>query len=106
MAELTFHTASGQIIRVEASAGLTLMRAARDAGVPGIIGECGGSATCLTCHCYVVDKGAGPLPPPDDHETAMLDLILDSREGSRLSCQIVVNQDREGMILEVPSSQG
>jgi 2Fe-2S ferredoxin len=82
------------------------MRAAVDTGIPGIIGTCGGNATCLTCHCYVDIAWVDRLPPPDNHEKTMLDVLLTSRPNSRLTCQINITSAYEGLTLEVPDFQG
>lgn len=103
---LTFIEASGERTSGEARPGDSVMRAAKALGVPGIIGECNGSMTCLTCHCYVASSGAGPLPGPADDELAMLDCLLERRPTSRLSCQILVTPALDGAVFELPAWQG
>ena len=106
MTMIHFIHADGTRQTIDAADGLPLMRAARNAGVPGIIGECGGSATCLTCHCFVDEAQFAQLEPPDAHEAAMLAVILGSRANSRLSCQIKVTAICEGLTVEIPPTQG
>jgi 2Fe-2S ferredoxin len=90
---------------VEAEIGETLMEAAVRSGVPGIIGECGGNASCATCHVWVRAEFAAKVgePPPGGLEDDLLDLGVDERRGtSRLGCQITVSDALDGLTVEVP----
>jgi 2Fe-2S ferredoxin len=91
---------------IDAGLGDTVMATAVRNGVPGIVGECGGNRSCATCHVYV-DADFMPLVgPPGDLEDDMLDLgVSDRRKGSRLSCQIPVSQQLDGLVVEIPPSQ-
>ncbi|SKB79250.1 ferredoxin, 2Fe-2S [Sphingopyxis flava] len=82
------------------------MLAARAADVPGIIGECGGSMNCLTCHCYVAPADIARIGPPTQIESDLLDGVIEARENSRLTCQIVVRADLDGVTFSVPQWQG
>jgi len=82
------------------------MRAATAAGVPGIVGECGGVMSCGTCHVYVCEDRLGALPPPTANERAVLDVLLLARPNSRLSCQIRVEDRFDGLVIHTPQSQG
>ena len=91
---------------VTARAGCTLMEAAVDAGVRGIAADCGGLATCATCHVIVAEPWAAQLPPPNGDEQGMLDFTASPRQaGSRLSCQIALTEALEGLSVELPAKQ-
>ncbi len=88
----------GQPHTIEATLGWTAMEAIRDAGLP-ILAECGGTCSCATCHVYVDDAWLSRLPPRQDLETEMLDLAFEVKDSSRLSCQITLSEDLEGIEL-------
>ncbi len=82
------------------------MQAAQSAGVDGIAADCGGLLTCATCHVVVPEPWRSALPPVAAEENTMLDFTATPRrEGSRLSCQIVLSPALDGMMVEVPKSQ-
>ena len=91
---------------VEAPEGTSVMRAALDNGVPGILADCGGNMTCATCHCYVDADWLPKLPAASETETAMLDCALEVQPNSRLSCQLELNASLDGLTVRLPSSQG
>jgi 2Fe-2S ferredoxin len=96
---VTFVEPGGRRREVPVQPGESLMVAATRAGVDGIIGECGGSAMCATCHCYVV---AGELPPPEALEAETIEFnALNVRPESRLTCQIPASAGMEGVVLQV-----
>ncbi len=97
----------GQEFAVDAAIGESVMAAAVKNGVPGIVGECGGNASCATCHVWVREEFASAVgPPPNDMEEDLLDLaVSERREGSRLSCQLSVGPDLEGLTVDVPPVQ-
>jgi ferredoxin, 2Fe-2S len=86
---------------IDAKMGLTLMEVAVDNNVPGIVAECGGACACATCHAYIDENWVEKLPAVDDMEDAMLDSALERRPNSRLSCQIEVTDDLDGLALTV-----
>jgi len=89
---------------VEIKAGTSVMRAAIQNGVDGIVGECGGQAMCATCHVYVLDAPA--LPAPSEDEDEMLECTADERlPDSRLGCQIKAGQDFESLTVRLPARQ-
>ena len=75
-------------------------------GVRGIDADCGGACACSTCHVYVHPDWVGKLPPKEDMEEDMLDFAFDVRPSSRLSCQIKVRDELDGLIVHVPEKQG
>ncbi|MEM7694396.1 MAG: 2Fe-2S iron-sulfur cluster-binding protein [Pseudomonadota bacterium] len=105
MATITYITHTGEEHKVEADTGTTIMEAAVRAMVPGIEAECGGACACATCHVYVdpawLEKTGGPSPMEED----MLDFAFEVKEGSRLSCQIKVDDALSGLIVRVPERQ-
>lgn len=106
MVELVFVEPSGAHRSVQAEEGQSLMRAARNSGVEGIIGECGGCLTCGTCHVFVGEAPLGALPPPNADESEMLGTLLNAQPNSRLTCQLRASPRFAGLMLTVPPNQG
>ena len=103
MATITWKCASGQIVTIQASEGQSLMAVARDNNVDGIHGDCGGNLACATCHVVVPEEWVEKTGHPDAMEEDMLDIVEAGRTPtSRLSCQIVITEELDGLILEVP----
>lgn len=103
MPKVTFISASGEEFVVEAHSGETLMEAARHNDVPGILADCGGACACATCHVYVEQQFFDKLEARSDMESDMLEFAeSEVKPNSRLSCQIVVADDLEGMRVTVP----
>lgn len=99
MPEITFIEPDGTTRTVTATPGESLMLAATRAGIQGIIGECGGSAMCATCHCYLE---AGTLPEPETLEAETIEFIaLNVQPNSRLTCQIQATEALHGIVLRV-----
>ncbi|WP_281689645.1 2Fe-2S iron-sulfur cluster-binding protein [Pseudonocardia thermophila] len=91
---------------VDAVVGESVMAAAVKNGVPGIVGECGGNASCATCHVWVREEFGPAVGPPGDLEEDVLDLAVSERRGgSRLSCQITVGPGLDGLTVDVPPVQ-
>lgn len=105
MGKIVFISAEGERTEVEAAVGETVMRIAQNAGVDGLIAECGGCLSCATCHCYVEDGWAAKLPPPSEEEKVMVECAIDVREESRLSCQLTYTDDLDGLEIGIPASQ-
>jgi ferredoxin, 2Fe-2S len=95
----------GVINEVEVSAGTSVMQAAVDNMLDGIVGECGGSCSCATCHCYIDEQWIDKIPPADEMEKDMLGCVLEPRDNSRLSCQIKVTAALDGLVVHLPESQ-
>lgn len=86
--------------------GCSVMEGALDRGVPGIVGECGGGLACATCHCYVDAAWIDRVGRPQGVELDMLECTAsEARPGSRLSCQIIVNADLDGLLVHLPQTQ-
>jgi len=91
---------------VDAAAGTSVMQAAITNGVPGILAECGGAASCATCHVYVDDAWVDRCGPPGDDESEMLDCAASERRpNSRLSCQIELSDELDGLVVRTPETQ-
>jgi 2Fe-2S ferredoxin len=106
MTHITYIEASGTETTVDVTDGWSLMQAAIANGVDGIVGECGGSCACATCHCYVDEARQADLPPPSEAELGMLaNVAAERRPNSRLSCQIKASAAIEGLRLTLPEMQ-
>lgn len=106
MPKVSYVDTTGVERTVDATVGESLMVTAVKNGVPGIVGECGGNASCGTCHVWVRDEFLSSVGPPNDLEDDLLDLgVSDRRTTSRLSCQIEVGPDHEGLTVDVPPEQ-
>lgn len=106
MTSLTFRAHDGQATTLDVPEGWSLMQAATANGVDGIVGECGGSCACATCHCYVSEALAARLPAPAAGEIDMLaNVVAERRPTSRLACQIKVSAALEGGTIELPECQ-
>lgn len=105
MPKVIFIDANQGQFEVDAEPGQSVMEAAVDNMIDGIIGECGGVCSCATCHVYVDPAWQDKLPEADEMEEAMLDMANDPQDNSRLSCQIEVSDDLDGIVLRLPESQ-
>ena len=106
MPVITFIHPNGASERVEAGDGESAMLAANKHGLDGIVAECGGNAMCATCHVYVDDAWLARLPPMADEEDALLDgTAAERRANSRLSCQIKLAAELDGLVLRLPERQ-
>jgi ferredoxin, 2Fe-2S len=105
MPKVTYIQHDGTVDTVEAPSGTTVMEAAIDNDVPGIVAECGGACSCATCHVYVDPEWLEKIPPAEPQEEGMLECALDRRENSRLSCQISLDDSLDGLVVRVPEAQ-
>jgi 2Fe-2S ferredoxin len=106
MVNITFTDAEGTSRTVEAEPGSTVMEAAIRHGVPGIEAECGGACACATCHVYVDEEWREKVGAPQSMEEDMLDFAFEVRPNSRLSCQIRVTEELDGLCVHTPARQG
>lgn len=102
--QVTWKLPDGAAVTATAEYGQSLMEAAQANEVPGIVGECGGSLACATCHVFVDRAWADKCGAVGEFEDAMLDLADERRATSRLSCQIEASPDLDGLVLEVPEA--
>ena len=105
MAKITYIDSEGSRYEVEAENGSTVMENAIRNGVPGIEAECGGACACATCHVYVDEQWTDTVGQPEPMEEDMLDFAYDVRANSRLSCQIKVTDEFDGLVVTVPERQ-
>lgn len=106
MTHITFIEANGREHAVDAQPGRSVMEAAVDQQIPGIVGECGGSAMCATCHVYVQSPGPELLTPVRPEEQTMLEFTACERlANSRLSCQLKVTEALAGAVFRLPERQ-
>ena len=106
MPKIVFTEPGGGRREINAPLGLTLMEAARQNGVQGVVALCGGACMCATCHVYVDPKWLGRLEPREEMEEGMLETAWEPRANSRLSCQIQITADLDGLQVTVPQRQG
>ena len=105
MAKITYITHNDEKHTVEVQNGLTVMEGAVQNDIPGIDADCGGGMACATCHVYVNDEWFDKLPSKDDGEEDMLDMAFEPKKNSRLSCQITISDELDGLIINIPSKQ-
>lgn len=106
MPTITYVSVDGSHDVIDAPLGTSIMRAAVGAGLDGIVGECGGNAMCATCHVYVEDDRARCLPPVSITESEMLEFTASQRRAtSRLSCQLLVTETMDGLLVHLPQAQ-
>jgi ferredoxin, 2Fe-2S len=105
MPKITFIEFSGTEHRVDAEVGLSIMQAAVNNLVPGIIADCGGNCACATCHVYIGEPWRSRTNPPSKEEKDMIECALHVEEVSRLSCQVHVTPALDGLIVRLPESQ-
>lgn len=105
MPKITYIDTSGKHHVVDASKAATVMQAAKEHDVPGILADCGGACACATCHVVVDPEWVNRLPPAAEVELQMLEFALNREENSRLSCQLRVNEGLDGLIVRVASDQ-
>ncbi len=106
MTKIVFVEIDGTRHEIDAKNGATIMEVAIQNEIKGIIGECGGACTCATCHIYVDDEWSEKTGDPSAMEEDMLDFASDVRDSSRLSCQIKVSDELDGLVVHVPARQG
>ena len=105
MPKITFVEHNGTQHTVEAESGKSVMQAAMDSLVPGIDADCGGECSCATCHVMVNADWLAKVGAPNDAEDSMLDLNPERAENSRLSCQLTISDDLDGLIVDLPEFQ-
>jgi 2Fe-2S ferredoxin len=106
MPKITFIDVAGTSRSVDAPVGWTVMEAAVKNNVPGIEAECGGACACATCHVYVEEHWTEAVGSAQPMEADMLDFASDLRSNSRLSCQIKIKPELDGLVVRTPERQG
>ena len=106
MAKITYNTNDSKTHTIDVQNGLTVMEGAVQNDIPGIDADCGGGMACATCHVYVKEDWWDKLPNKEDGEEDMLDMAHEPNKFSRLSCQIIVSDELDGLEVNIPSKQG
>ena len=105
MAKIKFIAFDGAETEIEAENGISVMQAAVNNGVAAIVAECGGACSCATCHVHVEKEWFDKIPAAEDMEKEMLDFVMNPQETSRLSCQIKISDELDGLVVHTPESQ-
>jgi len=105
MPKILFIEYDGTEHAVEADVGRSLMQAAVDHLVPGIVADCGGSCSCGTCHGFIGEQWVSAIPAAQADEKSLLEGLLDTQESSRLTCQISITPALDGLVVRLPKSQ-
>ena len=105
MAKITYIEHNGKEHLVEVQNGLSVMEGAIQNDIPGIDADCGGSMSCATCHVYVKEDWYDKLPKKEMGEDDMLDQAYEPKQNSRLSCQMIVSDELDGLSVHIPEKQ-
>ena len=105
MPKITFKDHQGNSKTIDVDNGLSVMEGAIQKEIPGIDADCGGSMACATCHVYVSDEWINKISKPEDAEIDMIDMAYEQKKNSRLSCQIIVSDDLDGLEVTTPEKQ-
>ena len=105
MSKITYIDQKGNSKTIDVENGLTVMEGAVQNNIPGIDADCGGGMACATCHVYVKEEWLNKLDKPEDAEQDMIDMAFEPKKNSRLSCQLVVSDKLDGLIVTTPSKQ-
>ena len=105
MPEITYIEHNGKSHTIDVAKGLSVMEGAIQNNITGIDADCGGSMACATCHVYVKEEWFDKLPKKEDGEEDMLDMAYEPKKFSRLSCQLTVSDELEGLIVKLPEKQ-
>ena len=105
MPKITYKNIDGNSRTIEVENGLSVMEGAIQNDIPGIDADCGGSMACATCHVYVEEKWFDKLPKAEDAEVDMIDMAHEPKKNSRLSCQLIVTNELDGLVVTTPAKQ-
>ena len=105
MSKITYIDSSGNSKTIDVENGLSVMEGAVQNNIPGIDADCGGGMACATCHVYVKEEWLNKLDKPEDAEQDMIDMAFEPKKNSRLSCQLIVSDRLDGLIVTTPSKQ-
>ena len=106
MTKIKYIEHDGNQHEIDVANGLSVMEGAIQNDIPGIDADCGGGMACATCHVYVKEEWFDKLSKKEDGEEDMLDMAFEPKKNSRLSCQLVVSDEIDGLIVNIPSKQG
>ena len=105
MTKVTYKDFQGNSRTIEVENGLSVMEGAIQNDIPGIDADCGGAMACATCHVYVEEKWLNKLPKAEEAEIDMIDMAYEPKKNSRLSCQIIVSDELDGLEVATPEKQ-
>ena len=105
MTKITYIESNGKSHQIDVANGLTVMEGAIQNNIPGIDADCGGSMACATCHVYVKEDWFNRLPKKENGEEDMIDMAYEPNKFSRLSCQITVSDELDGLAVQLPKKQ-
>ena len=105
MPKITYIDYQGSSKTIDIENGLTVMEGAIQNDIPGIDADCGGSMACATCHVYVEEKWLDKIPKAEEAEVDMIDMAFEPKKNSRLSCQLIVSNELNGLIVTTPEKQ-
>lgn len=106
MPKITFIDVNGNSRECEVPSGISVMEGAIQNGIEGILAICGGSCACSTCHSYIDEAWMDAVGKPDEIEDSTLELAMDRRPNSRLTCQIEVTDALDGLVVHVAQNDG
>ena len=105
MPKITYIEHNGKKHTIDVANGLSIMEGAVQNNIPGIDADCGGAMACATCHVYVKEEWFNNLPQKEQGEEDMLDMAFEPKKNSRLSCQILVSKELDGIVVDLPEKQ-
>ena len=105
MPKITYIEHNGKKHIIDVANGLSIMEGAVQNNIPGIDADCGGAMACATCHVYVKEEWFNKLPQKEQGEEDMLDMAFEPKKNSRLSCQILVSEELNGLVVTTPEKQ-
>ena len=105
MPKITYIDSQGNTKTIDVEKGLSVMEGAIQNDIPGIDADCGGSMACATCHVYVEDKWLDKVPEAEEAEVDMIDMAFEPKKNSRLSCQILITDELDGLTVTTPEKQ-
>ena len=105
MPKITYIDNEGNSKTIDVENGLSVMEGAIQNNITGIDADCGGSMACATCHVYVEEKWLNKIPKAEDAEVDMIDMAFEPKKNSRLSCQLIVSDELNGLTVTTPSKQ-
>ena len=105
MPRIIYNDNQGNSKTIEVENGLSVMEGAIQNDIPGIDADCGGSMACAACHVYVEEKWLNKIPKAEEAEVDMIDMAYEPKKNSRLSCQLIISEELDGLIVTTPSKQ-
>ena len=105
MPKIIYKDNQGNSKIIEVENGLSVMEGAIQNDIPGIDADCGGAMACATCHVYVEENWLSKLPKAEEAEVDMIDMAFEPKKNSRLSCQLIVSEELDGLIVSTPKKQ-